>query len=217
MTPVSVNNDAFTDVIPSGKDSYSLAYGRESRPISVRSSVIGNANAEWGLKHSLVFDAVYEDCTIQGGLERAFDQVRGGNVVFRRCKFVNLGSRPPVASCWDLGKECDIGIKAGIRDVLFDHCEMNDVLIGDYSIYDQVDRPKARRITWDGCTNPNGRPIIVRGRYCEADTLVFTNTRRSLLVWPKWVTYLYFAFNRLFGDKRVISPDQFVISDEERV
>jgi hypothetical protein len=214
MTPTLLEDLNFTSTVVDGQDSYCKAFGRNDRPVVVRRCIIGNAQAGWGAKHSLVFDATYEDCTFIGGTKRAFDQVRGGNITFLRCKWEN-SSRPRVTSRWVLQRECDAGLKAGTRDVKFIQCSLNDVLLGDYSIYDQIARPPARRISFDSCTNPNGGPIFVRGRFVDGNSITAANTSVSTLVWPKFITSLYFSYNRKFGDKRVMSPDQFVIQPEE--
>jgi hypothetical protein len=190
-----------------------FAYGTEERPLTVRRCVFEGGNCEWAAKGSKGFDATFEDCTFKDGSERAFDQVRGGNLIFKNCKFVNTGARPRIKSRWQVRKECDIGLKAGMRDVTFINCSMNDLYLGDYSIYDQVVRPRTRRVRLVNCVNPNGGPIIVRGRY--ANSVNAENTPISEFIWPSLVTAGYWWFNRKMGDKRVLNDQQFVIDAEE--
>ncbi len=191
-----------------------LEIDESSRPVIVRRCEIIAGNREWGLKLSRVFDATFEACAFSGGSDRAYDQVRGGSVTFRRSTFSNDGQRPIVTSRFNLGKFCDIGIKAGTRDVTFEDCVMNDLLLGDYSIYDQVARPRTRRITLRHCTNPNGGPIIVRGRH--ADSVIAEVSNVSQLVWPSLVTRVYWSYNRHWGDRR-IPANGFALSAEELV
>jgi hypothetical protein len=210
-----IENQSFVGT--AGSDNCALVVGPQGRPITIINCIIDGSQADWGLKLSMSFDTVVEDCVLKDGRERALDMVRGGNVVFRRCKFVNTGVRKRTRSKWVLGKECDIGLKAGMRDVTFEDCEMNDLLLGDYSIYNQIDRPPVRRIKLVNCRNPNGGPIIIRGRYTVSNPVIAENTQVSMLVWPKIITAIYWWWNRRFGDKRKLSPEQSAITPEERV
>lgn len=200
-----------------GHDHFALEVGPEQRPCLIRNCTIDGSLGDWGLKSSMSFDLVVEDCIIRNGIERALDMVRGGNVTFRRCTFINDGKRPRVTSKWQVQKECDIGLKAGMRDITFEDCTMNDLLLGDYSIYDQIDRPRVRRIRLINCKNMNGGPIIVRGRYCVTHPILATNTDYDMLVWPKWIVAIYWWYNRKFGDTRKLTPEQAIIAPEEMI
>ena len=116
----------------------------------VNDCIIDGQDARWGAKASLTFGLEYNRCTFKNGTARSFDMVRGGNVVFKDCVFENT-VRKPVASQFTIAEQCDIGIKGGVHDVTFDNCVFNDILLGDYSIYDQQDRPKTRRFTFINC------------------------------------------------------------------
>lgn len=206
-----------------GKDSSALELNQYQRPILIKNCIIDSDLADWGLKAPKIFDLIVEDCIIKNGLERALDMVRGGNIIFRRCKFINDKKdsngkklRVRVKSKWNIGKFCDIGIKAGICDVHFQDCEFNDILLGDYSIYDQVNRPKTRRIEFINCKNPNGGPIFIRGRYVDKKSIIINNTNVSMLIWPNFITKLYWLYNRKFGDKRPLIGEQAIISEEEK-
>lgn len=217
-----IENQTF--VAKYGHDESALAIGPAHRPCVIRNCVLDGSIGDWGLKSSKSFDLIVEDCIIKNGNDRALDMVRGGNIIFRRCRFVNDSkdargnkTRIRTKSKWALQKQCDIGLKAGIRDVLFEDCEMNDLLLGDYSIYDQIDRPRVRRITLKNCTNPNGGPIIIRGRYTVSKPVQLDNTKASILIWPKLVTALYWKWNRMFGDKRILTEEQKTIDVEELI
>lgn len=176
----------------------------------VNDCIIDGQDARWGGKASLTFGLEYNNCTFRNGTARAFDMVRGGNVVFKNCVFENT-VRKPVASQFTIAEQCDIGIKGGVHDVTFENCVFNDILLGDYSIYDQQDRPKTRRFTFINCKNANGGPIIVRGRYFDKSTLHFVNTPAKVWIWPNLLTKLYWWYNRTFGDKR--KPDGWNVYD----
>ena len=206
-----------------GHDHSALELNQRQRPILIKNCIIDGDLADWGLKGPKIFDMVVEDCIIKNGLERALDMVRGGNIVFRRCKFINdkknekgEKARIRVKSKWTLGKYCDIGLKGGICDVRFEDCEMNDLLLGDYSIYDQIDRPMTRRIALVNCKNPYGGPIFIRGRYVDKNSIFIENTNADILVWPKFITKIYWAYNRKFGDKRPLNEEQRTITEEEK-
>ena len=192
-----------------GHDQFALQIGPEQRPATICNCIIDGSVGDWGLKSAKSFDAIIEDCIIKNGNDRALDMVRGGNIIFRRCKFINDSkdargdkTRIRTKSKWSLQKQCDIGLKGGMRDVTFEDCEMNDLLLGDYSIYDQIDRPRIRRIKLVNCINPNGGAIIIRGRYTISNPVILENTKADILIWPKWITAIYWKWNRIFGDKR---------------
>ncbi len=166
--------------------------------------IIDGQDARWGGKASLTFGLEYKDCTFKNGTARAFDMVRGGNVVFKNCVFEN-DVRKKVKSQYNLAELCDIGIKGGVHDVTFENCVFDDILLGDYSIYDQQDRPKTRRFTFINCQNKDGGPIIIRGRYFEKGTISLIGTQAKIWIWPELLTKLYWWYNRTFGDKR--KPD----------
>jgi hypothetical protein len=170
----------------------------------VNSCIIDGEDARWGGKASLTFNLEYNNCTFQNGTARAFDMVRGGNVVFKNCIFEN-SVRDKVKSQYSITELCDIGIKGGVHDVTFENCTFNDILLGDYSIYDQQDRPKTRRFTFINCQNADGGPIIIRGRYFDKGSITLVGTHAKIFVWPELLTKLYWWYNRTFGDKR--KPD----------
>lgn len=222
MIKMLIENQTF--VAKYGHDESALQVGPIQRPCVIRNCIIDGSIGDWGLKSSKSFDLIVEDCIIKNGNDRALDMVRGGNIIFRRCKFINDSkdangnkTRVRIKSKWALRKQCDIGLKAGIHTVTFEDCEMNDLLLGDYSIYDQIDRPKVRRIKFVNCKNPYGGPIFIRGRYCEKNAVILQNTQASVLIWPEIVTKIYWRYNRKFGDKRPLNEEQRTIMDEEKI
>jgi hypothetical protein len=170
----------------------------------VNDCIIDGQDARWGGKASLTFGLEYNKCTFKNGTARAFDMVRGANVTFTDCTFENT-VRKKVGSQYSLTELCDIGIKGGVHDVTFHSCVFNDILLGDYSIYDQQDRPKTRRFTFINCKNADGGPIIVRGRYFEKGSINLIGTTAKIFVWPEFLTKIYWWYNRKFGDTR--KPD----------
>jgi|GEM_PF-2162690 len=185
------------------------------------------SDVHWGFKATaslapdgttpiVINGAYYNNCTFIDGLERAYDQVRGGNVVFTDCKFINTGKyRKIVKNALEVSSFCDCGLKAGVFNVEFIRCSINDVLLGDYSIYDQIKRPKTRGISFDSCVNPNGGPIFVRGWYADANTIWSKNTLLDVNIHPAWMTTAYFDFEMKYGDNRKDLPGEFVITPVE--
>lgn len=179
----------------------------------------------WGCKVTAFFDGAmtivplditFNDCTFSDGISRAYDQVRGGRITFNRCKFTNAGKRKRTTNAYfSLSETCDAGFKAGAFDITFNDCSLNDILLGDWTIYDQIKRPKTRRVTLNNCVNPNGGKIIVRGRYCDSKSIAVSNTPTSIFVWPSLMTWLYWQYNKRFGDHRTGIAGEFIINPIE--
>ena len=160
---------------------------------------------------------VFNNCIFKDGLERAYDQVRGGNVIFNNCKWINTGiaRKRVTTSPLDVSQMCDAGFKGGVWNIKYQNCSINDVLLGDYTIYDQLVRPKTRGISFDNCTNPNGGPIIVRGWYVDPTTIYTNNTNVHIEIHSALETDVYFNYNKHFGDNRKGIPGEFVITPVE--
>ncbi len=184
-------------------------------PVEVNNCVIDGGNLRWASKQSLIFGITFNNCTFKNGTKRALDMVRGGNVTFNHCTWENTSRKRVTSPFFTLGEQCDCGIKGGVHDITFNACVINDVLLGDYTIYDQQERPKTRRVTFKDCVNPNGGEIIVRGRYFDRKTIQKINTKVNAWTWPGFITSIYWWYNRKFGDTR--KPDGWnVILPQER-
>lgn len=199
------------------KDSSAMSF-QNDRDVEVTNCVVDAGTAEWGLKMSKCFNMKFKNCTFKNGTERAFDAVRGGSFIFEDCNFVNdNGSRAVTKSVFSTKRTCDIGMKGGVRDVTFINCSMNDVLLGDYTIYDQIDRPPVRRIKFIDCCNQYGGPVLVRGYHVDKHSITFEDTPHEVFFYWKWIKKLYWAYNRRFGDKRILNDQQFIITDDEKI
>lgn len=196
-------------------DNAALAFGPGDSGSVIRNCTIDGRAGSWGLKLSHVFNLTFEDCVIKGGAERALDIVRGGAITFTNCRFERGDFRTTTRTPWSTRKTCDIGIKGGARDITFDSCVMNDLLLGDYSIYNQRDCPITRRINLCNCSNANPWDIVVRGIYSERVSTYRTNVKEMRL-WPVF-TSLYFFYCKRFGDTRKLNPDEIVPTAEDLV
>jgi hypothetical protein len=209
------NHSYNPDTVDNKTDGLSVLCFSQNDDSKVSDCIIDGQDGRWGGKASLTFGLEYNNCTFKNGTARAFDMVRGGNVKFTNCKFEN-NVRKPVKSQYNIAEQCDIGIKGGVRDVIFENCVFNDILLGDYSIYDQQDRPKTRRFTFINCKNKDGGPIIIRGRYFEKGSVNLVGTEAKIFIWPELLTKLYWWYNRTFGDRR--KPDGWnIIDDREKL
>lgn len=150
----------------------------------------------WGLKMPGNIGTVFEDCRFTGSAGRAVDMVKGSNVVFRRCTFLPCPARKPTTSKWSLAKTCDIGAKGGVQVTLQD-CVLQDILIGDHTIYDNPNLGPKANVTMTNCRRLDGGPVIARIFNGELHT-----DRADILHWPLWVTKLYFWYENHFGDTR---------------
>lgn len=114
---------------------------------------INGAGGSEGLKLSFCHDVVVKNSTILGGYEDCVDIVRGSNILFRNCKFISQGSAQHIT------------IKGGVKDVRFEGCKFINpfekwingacIDLGNWTDYDDVDRPKTRNISIEDCRIQN--------------------------------------------------------------
>jgi hypothetical protein len=196
-----------------GVDTAALTITQGMSGSVVRGCTIDGGLANVGLRVLGAFDLIFEDCVISGGVERALDIDRGGSIIFRRCRFDRGNSRPTTRQAKTLAKTCDIGIKGGARDVTFESCMMNDVMLGDYSIYNQVKWPKTRGVTLKDCVNWNEWPILIR--MWDAEKPILVNTEADHFKAPASLVKTYFQYNVYFGDKRSLKSEQFKLTPQD--
>ena len=204
-TPLTLTNQTFDTVITQGEDSLVYEFGTQQSPVLISNCQFKGGSAEWALKNSGGVNASIIGCILSGGKERAYDQVNGGNVTFANCIWQSDPNRKPTPSRFCLAKECDIGVKGAAHDMTFQDCVFQDILLGDYSIYNEIDGPtnaQVANIKFINCKRPDGGPIIVRGIHVKWETVTFENTPASKLEVPGIAVDLYWWYNRKFGDKR---------------
>lgn len=142
-----------------------------------------------GLKISFGYNITVEDCIIHGGYEDCVDIVRGANITFKNCKFISYNTKQHMT------------IKGGCKNITIDNCEfVNDfskwydgaiIDIGNYSIYDQVKRPKVRHVTIKNCRLTNIKTkILSRVLYGNKPTV--QNTKGFIFKIPSFITSIFF-------------------------
>jgi len=193
----------FANRIVAGSDSMMWGFGSQEPGSVMDGCRVLGIGVEWGLKLSANTGLRIRGGVIFGGTERALDMVRGGDVVVDATIFDAAGQRPVTTSRFSLRKTCDVGVKAG-GQLTLNNCVLSDVLIGDYTIYDNPAIGPRARVVLNNCRHPvEGRPIIVR---CLWGDVVANETNVSVLRLPDWAVKAYFALNRRYGDTRVGVP-----------
>jgi len=186
---------------PSAGDGAALTITSTAPNSIVTGGLIDGNGASWGLKLPNNTGAHINNAIIRGGTERALDVVRGGQIEFNNCYFDTNGDRTKISTRFSMRKQCDIGIKGGAHEIYFRDCTFNDVLLGDYSIYDHFGTlPRVDRIWFINCRNPNGGPIIVRA--LNANRPICVNTDIAYIKIPQVAMEIYFQYCRHFGDTR---------------
>jgi hypothetical protein len=213
MPTQNYSNQTFNTWDKTTKDSCVLILGTEEPNSTVDNCIIDGNGAEWALKMPNNRGSTISNSTLIGGKERALDIVKGGDTIFKTCKFSNGNDRKMTSSKWSMSKTCDIGIKGGFDGGLFDTCVFSDMLLGDHDIYDnpQPALPflkggvgaKVKNITLKDCVHPNGKntPIILR--IINADLPELDNTNAIAMVYYPWAIKTYFWVAGKWIDSRV--------------
>ena len=196
-------NETFSTPFTAGAESMMGGFGSQEPGSLLQDCVVLGQGVEWAWKLSDNVGSRLVRTKFLGGTERALDMCRGSDVEATDCVFDSALQRPATVSRFSLAKTCDIGVKAGAVLVL-NNCVLSDVLIGDYSIYDNpVIGPRAR-VVLNNCRHPVvGQPIIAR---CLWGDVVVNGTKVLSIEVPAPATKLYFTFNRHFGDTRIGVP-----------
>jgi hypothetical protein len=153
-----IKNQSFKAKKEKGDDKFidSSALGFSWRPNSTRfnltidSCKIDGQGASEGLKLSFCRNVVVSNCEIIGGTEDCVDIVRGENIKFENCTFFASSSTKQHITC-----------KGGVKNISFVDCRFigsfknwwNGACIdlGNWTDYDDVDRPKVRNINIINC------------------------------------------------------------------
>jgi hypothetical protein len=157
--------------------------------IHIRDCEIDGRGCAEGLKISFGHNIRVENCVIYGGYEDCVDIVRGANITFINCKFISVYTKQHLT------------IKGGCKNITIEDCEfVNDftkwydgalVDIGNYTIYDQVQRPKVRHVTIRDCRLTNIKhKLLTRVLYGDVPNIY--NTKGYVFKVPNFITKIFF-------------------------
>lgn len=202
MNPIIADGTIFS-ATATGRDSSALVIGTQEFGSRLTRCQVNANGANWGIKMPGNRDSVFEDSTFTGGTERALDAVRGGNLTWNRCKFSAGSDRRVTPTRFWPFKTCDIGLKGGLTGFAFNDCEFADMLLGDFSIYNE-DRnlPKTSGGVLTNCVHPKGAHVPIIIRCLAADVPRLVNTNAVILVVPELFVKAYFWECCHFGDTR---------------
>ena len=192
MPAIIASNRDYTDKASSGNDSAVLVVGtQEPNSVFLNCQFLAPVGCEWGAKMPGNTGSRFTDCLFdcEDG-ERTLDIVQGSDLGFTRCHFTYPD---PIKTRFSLRKQCSIGIKGGFRGAFFDECVMNDILLGDYSIYDHDSACQpVSGIELHDCCSASGGPIIIRA--LNADAVKLTGTTKAIVLQvPKPLWEIYYA------------------------
>lgn len=188
--------------------------GQERFRLIIRSCLVDGSQLSEALKLSFCRDVEVEDCEFLGGYEDCVDIVRGENISFRNCHFISQNSRQHI-TC-----------KGGAKNVSFLNCKFTGsfrnwwngacIDLGNWTDYDDVDRPKVRNIKIKNCTMKNvSTPILYRKLYSEKPQ-VDSSSGIQLNV-PNVLVKIFWKLQRmgLIGERRVFDEDWLKVHDFE--
>lgn len=203
-----VENQTFMGSAPAGDkfhDSNALGFGwrpgqKHIKTLIKNCTIDANGSSE-GLKLSFCWDVDVEGCTIIGGKEDCVDMVRGGRIAFKDCRFISKDTSQHITA------------KCGIKDLSFKDCVFeNDyknwwdgacIDLGNWGDYDDVHRPKARRISITNCKMENmNRGLLYRTIYSDKPE-VENSDGRGLCVPDAFVKLFWFLQRKgWIGERR---------------
>ena len=201
-------------------DSSALALGwRPGQPefsATIDSCTIDGGGASEGLKLSFCRNIKIQNSQFFGGSEDCVDIVRGENISFYNCTFfANPDTKQHVT------------IKGGARNITFKNCKFINsfkswwngacIDIGNWTDYDDVDRPKTRDVRVVDCEMQNvAFPVLCRRLY--ADSPIVENTRGLGIMIPSWAVSIFWFLQRKgwIGKRRRFPESWLKIYDFER-
>lgn len=197
------------------EDIHALGFAKEE-VIRINDCNIDANGITEGLKFSKSWEVVVNNTHIIGGTEDCVDICRGGQMYFNGCVFEQ-----------NIGDQC-FTIKGSARDILFENCTFKGspkaafVDLGNYSNYDQVKRPKTRRISFVNCTfEIKWWKFWIAGvRVLYAEKPSFKNCKGdSCIVIPQWFTAIFFWCRNQgwFGGKVVVDPSELIVEPREEI
>lgn len=151
--------------------SFAWRVGQEPYSLLIDSCTIDGSGVAEGLKLSFCNDVTVKNCEIIGGYEDCVDMVRGRNISFENCVFISQGTKQHITA------------KGGIKNLSFKNCIFeNDfkyffdgacIDLGNWTDYDDIDRPMNRNISIEACKMKNiSNKILYRRLYSETPEVI---------------------------------------------
>lgn len=148
MNEIIIKGKTFKGDLKKGKQSNALGFmwrpGMPKQKIRIEDCLIDAGPVAEGLKFSYCHDVVVQNCTIIGGFEDCVDIVRGGFMIFEKCRFVSKNTKHHFTI------KCNAS-NITIKDCVFvnDFNKLIDgafVDLGNWSDYDIEDLPRTKDI-----------------------------------------------------------------------
>jgi len=183
--------------------------GQSEFSIEIDSCTIDGGGASEGLKLSFCRNVVVRNSQIMGGSEDCVDIVRGENITFDNCTFFANTDTKQHITC-----------KGGAKNITFKNCKFIGsfknwwdgacIDLGNWTDYDDVDRPKVRNVQIINCTLQDvSCPILYRRLYAETPTV--KNTKGFKFKVPNlFVSIFWFLQRKGWVGKRRKFPDNWL-------
>ena len=194
---------------------FSWRPGQPRYTLTIDSCTIDGGGASEGLKLSFCRDVTVRDCQIMGGNEDCVDIVRGENITFDNCTFFANEDTKQHVTC-----------KGGVKNITFKNCKFVGsfqnwwdgacIDLGNWTDYDDVDRPPVRNIKIINCTMQDvGCGILYRRLYSETPQV--TNSRGFKFKVPKIFVKMFWFLQRkgMIGGRRRFPEEWLTVYDFE--
>lgn len=189
--------------------------GQKQYALSLSNCEINGSGVSEGLKLSFCRNVYVDNCTIFGGYEDCVDIVRGENITFKNCKFISQKSKQHITA------------KGGVKNLSFINCTFVNsfskfydgacIDLGNWTDYDDVDRPMVRNVLIQDCRMDNvATPILYRRLYSETPKV--KNSSGFKFNIPKIFVkmFWYGQRNGLLGPRRRFDPSWLEVYDFEK-
>lgn len=204
-------------------DTHVKIYGREFSNTTDNEYERLDATRKWrseALKLSKVRHITLVNKTMIGGTEDCLDIVRGEDNALIHCTFIPSVRTKQIAT-----------IKGGVKGVTLNDCTFiqtekpnniwgADIVLGDWTNYDVVQRPKVRDVVFIAPVIKMSRPLVIAVLHSEKPRFVNTDMSKiKVKVFPRWFVWLRFNVRRLF-DKFFVDKsgykNELILEDWEK-
>lgn len=188
--------------------------GKELKSYEISNCVIDGSGAGEGLKLSFCYDVHVKNCIIHGGVEDCVDIVRGGDILFYKCKFISHDTKQHIT------------VKGGAKNIKFVGCEfIGDykkrldgafIDLGNWTDYDDVTRPRVRNIEVLDCKiKDSNRKILCRVLHSNPPKV--ENSDGWVFRVPRLFLLFFWLGQRLgwLGKRRRFAPENLEVYDIE--